>query len=209
MTLHDVVSHYILNCRYGLAKEMRAFTAHCSFEKAIERAALSRLPDGKHKHQQRIAPSTLAKAGKRLQEKQNDMKKCNSFLELHSLVSSIIRPIHGIGELAIYDISHRIGAKLLLKPEIVFLHAGAAKGAQCLGFNSRRKTLLVKDLPEPFHSLSPAEAEDCLCIYKNFIQSIVQGSTPESNKVQCRINSCHRVEYRSTTKCSRAEAPLD
>jgi hypothetical protein len=73
--------------------------------------------------------------------------------------------IHGIGALMIYDIAHRIGAYFGKAPSLVYLHQGTKEGAAILGFNC--ETLDPAVLPAPFSKLTPAEIEDCLCIYKD------------------------------------------
>ena len=78
--------------------------------------------------------------------------------------------IHGIGELAVYDIACRIGAFLGLSPERVYLHAGTREGARALGL--RGASVRKMDLPRAFGRLSPGEIEDCLCIYNADIRRL-------------------------------------
>ena len=59
---------------------------------------------------------------------------------------------------------------LSLSPDHVYLHAGTRKGAQALGLQGA--TVHKNDLPPEFRRLSPAEIEDCLCIYKARIQRL-------------------------------------
>jgi hypothetical protein len=72
-----------------------------------------------------------------------------------------------VADLTIYDITHRIGAHLGLAPERVYLHRGTRVGARALGLGRGRATLELRELPPEFHRLTAAEAEDCLCIYKD------------------------------------------
>ena len=102
------------------------------------------------------------------------MPACRSFDDLHRTVHDRIGGIHRIGELAVYDISCRIGAFVGLSPNRVYLHAGTRKGAQALGL--RGATVHKNDLPPEFGRLSPAEIEDCLCIYKAPIQLLAATS---------------------------------
>jgi hypothetical protein len=71
----------------------------------------------------------------------------------------------GIGELAVYDIAHRIAAFRGKEPSLVYLHRGTCVGARHLGFTG--KTLDPRLLPSSFSCLTAAEIEDCLCIYKD------------------------------------------
>jgi hypothetical protein len=74
-------------------------------------------------------------------------------------------PIAGLGELTIYDISHRIGAYLGSMPTEIYLHAGTRKGAKALGLDTNRKSIPMTELPAPLQRLTAAQAEDVLCIY--------------------------------------------
>jgi hypothetical protein len=79
----------------------------------------------------------------------------------------LTEPIPGIGELTVYDTALRIGAHFGLEPERVYVHAGTREGARALGFENRRTTIDMNELPEPLQRLSAREAEDMLCIYKH------------------------------------------
>lgn len=108
----------------------------------------------------------LAEFAKGLLEQEALIQRAKSFDELHALVSN--SRISGVGDLTCYDVAHRIGAYLRLKPTMVYLHAGADGGAKVLGLARRRGRLLVEGLPLEFQDLSPEEVEDILCIFKSF-----------------------------------------
>jgi hypothetical protein len=76
-----------------------------------------------------------------------------------------IGSVQGIGKLMVYDIAHRIGAYLRKSPMLVYLHRGTKEGAAVLGFHG--ETLDPAVLPTAFSQPTPAEIEDCLCIYKD------------------------------------------
>jgi hypothetical protein len=67
----------------------------------------------------------------RVQVASGKLKKAKSFAELHHIVAKEIGPIRGIGDLAVYDIAHRIGAYLGREPEAVYLHAGTPRRRPC------------------------------------------------------------------------------
>lgn len=164
-TLRSIVADYIRSYREPAVREMQFYSQQRSLRDAVDRAARCILPSGKrHSHQRRIPGEALKEARKRLLGA--DLRACQSFDELHSLVDSLIRDIHMVGALVVYDLSHRIGAYLGLEPMRVYLHAGARDGARALGLGRGRDTLDLSDLPREFDRLTPAEAEDCLCIYK-------------------------------------------
>ena len=72
--------------------------------------------------------------------------------------------------LYVYDTAWRIGAKLELEPELVYLHAGTRKGAKALGLDSRRENIDPQDLPLPLQRLRPIHIENFLCLYKDRLE---------------------------------------
>jgi len=95
------------------------------------------------------------------------LQGASSFDELFELVEALIRPIYGIGELAVYDTALRIGERLGLEPTKVYLHRGTREGAKALGLAYRRKAIELAELPTELRSLPARELEDVLCIYKD------------------------------------------
>src|SRR5262249_18052851 len=153
------VDEYISRYRQHAQRELRYYIIQHSFADAIREAALSRLPNGKrHSHQWRIPGHALQVAEQRLQARAKELRGAKSFSELHDLIERQIKPIHGIGDLAIYDIAHRIGAHLGLAPDAVYLHAGTREGARALNLSG--KTIQVGEMPRQFRKLTAAEIED-------------------------------------------------
>jgi len=166
MTLDEIVGDYIREYRDDARDEMREFRSEHSPAAAIRRAALSQRRNGKrHPHQRRIPIAVLRRAEERLQAVRPALAKAPDFAVLHRLVEEEIECITGIGELTVYDIAHRIGAHYGKAPSLVYLHAGTRTGARAL--NVKGDSFDPAILPEPFSGLSPAEIEDCLCIYKD------------------------------------------
>ncbi len=133
--------------------------------KTIRTAARSTMCDGKrHPHQRRLPAHVLNATGRRLERAMTVLRRCRSFAALHEIIREEIGPIYGIGPLAVYDVATRIGARLRLEPELVYLHAGTSNGARALGFDGG-DPLKPKALPREFWILKPREMEDCLCIY--------------------------------------------
>jgi len=165
------VSAYIREYRQPAREELDFFRRKKDLQEVVCLAATSRLLEGKkHPHQHRIPDRILKKAAGRLQNE--DLGRNRSFEELHQQVEDCIGRIRGIGPLAIYDISLRIGAFLRLAPRKVFLHRGARKGAAALGLRGRKEILDVSELPQEFGPLSPLEIEDCLCIFKKALAQV-------------------------------------
>jgi hypothetical protein len=165
-TLNEIVNHYILKHRNGAREEMRDFENERSPSAAIRRAALCVTKNSKrHAHQRRIPKALLEQVEVRLQVVNRNLAKAADFATLHKIVDDEIGQIKGIGSLTVYDIAHRIGAYYRKAPEYVYLHAGTRIGATV--FKIKGDSFDPTILPKEFSCLSPAEIEDCLCIYKN------------------------------------------
>jgi hypothetical protein len=166
MTLYEIVSEYIRTQRPYTGEEIMHFANESSASAAIRRAALCETKDGKrHPHQRRIPCRLLEHVETKLQAIRKKLSNAADFAALHRLVDDEIGGIKGIGELTVYDISHRIGAYYRKAPERVHLHAGVKVGARALGIEG--DSFDPKILPKPFSRLAPSEIEDCLCIYKD------------------------------------------
>jgi len=169
MTLDEIVSAYIRDYRDGARKEMGTFRRESSRASAIRRAALCQLPNGKrHSHQYLIPQRLLHLAEERLQAVAKRLAAASDFDALHEIVRDQIGAVRGIGKLTVYDIAQRIGAYLGIVPELVYLHRGTKEGAAAMGFLG--ETLDPAALPAAFSRLTPAEIEDCLCIYKGVLR---------------------------------------
>jgi hypothetical protein len=165
------VSDYIQQHRARAARELEYFSRLLrTDEEALSRAALALLPSGKrHPHQYRVPRAALEESRRLLLENLDMLRQATSFDELFAVVEDLTEPIKGIGELTVYDTALRIGAHFGCQPARVYLHAGTRKGGQALGFDPRRQTIEMDELPEPMRQLSAREAEDLLCIYKDWI----------------------------------------
>jgi hypothetical protein len=67
-----------------------------------------------------------------------------------------------------------------ISPDAVYLHTGTLDGARALGLARGGGKLAVSALPSPLNRLSPAQAEDVLCIYKADLKRLAR----RSHKVQ-------------------------
>ncbi len=147
--------------------ELEWFRQQPSLADAVRRAALAENAKGRrYRHHCRINRDLLEEAARRLSKELPALRKARSFHDLHRLVERVVGGMHGIGELYVYDTSFRIGSRLGLLPEKVYLHAGTRQGARELGFD-RTKWLEVGQLPACLRTLPAYEIEDMLCIYQN------------------------------------------
>ena len=163
-TLADLIQEY--KWEYGDPHRAgrNQYREFANLTEAIKAAtgAVGKVPD----HQRRVGRATLAKACKRLLRHKDEIRACKSFADLIGLIERYAADIHRFGKLAVYDTACRLGVYLDLDPEIVYLHAGTAKGAKALGLDTSRGHLEMDELPGPFRLLEPWESEDFLCIYK-------------------------------------------
>ena len=175
-SFEEIVSAYIEKWRLEAEKELLLFKNLETLGTAVEFAGLAKCPRGrKFDHQHRIPPKILDKSKSTLSQLIPQIKNCRDFDELFRLVGDNIGKIPGIGELTIYDTALRIGANLGIEPKLVYLHRGTRVGAKALGKNIRNKeTLNRSELPGAFSKLSSREIEDCLCIYKKDIETIMK-----------------------------------
>lgn len=138
-------------------------------EDAIFYAALAENHLGRRNgHQRRLKKIILKKFAANLNDKKDEIQNSKTFDELLRIVENC--KLKGIGELACYDTANRIGAKLGLTPDVIYLHAGTKKGAEkILGTRLTQKYLRKDELPIIFQNsdLTSAEIEDILCIYKD------------------------------------------
>ncbi len=93
-------------------------------------------------------------------------EEVRTFEELLERVETLIGAIEGVGRLMVYDTSLRIGARVGVEPDRVYLHAGTREGARALGLATDRGFLFMEELPLQLRRLKPREVEDLLCIYK-------------------------------------------
>ena len=158
--------------RPRLVEQLDSFRHEANIGTAVARAALARRPDGKkYDHQRRIAPNVLSAVQQRLVGVRID--RCQSFSELHGLIQTSIGDIYGVGPLMVYDTALRIGAKLGVWPEQVYLHRGTRSGARALRLQYRQPTLAVSELPQVLRVLRPHEVEDLLCVFKSELSRVV------------------------------------
>ncbi|VVT32802.1 conserved hypothetical protein [Roseovarius sp. EC-HK134] len=129
----------------------------------------------RHPHQYRIPSSILAQLTRSLLAVSDTMVVVREFDELHDLIVRHCDRIKGAGPLLAYDTALRISEGYLdLEPKYVYLHAGAKEGARHLGVRGTKQPLDA--FPLEMRKLTPAQAEDFLCIYKRRLAGLVMRS---------------------------------
>jgi len=167
-----LIRHYKATKRQKIKEQLEWFAQHSSLESAISDAAMAIDGRGKRfRHQHRIKRVVLQSAKEKLLSIESELVQCTSFEKLHALIASALESIVGAGNLYIYDVALRIGARIGdkpgLRPQKVFLHAGTHKGAKALGLDSQFPWLEMNSLPDWLRELEPYEVEDFLCNYKD------------------------------------------
>ena len=134
---------------------------------ALRAAAWSRDAGGrKHYHQHRLPDPVLRETGERLAESIEEFGRCRSFHDLYGLIGR--RRVRGFGDLAVYDAALRIGHRLGLLPDRVYLHAGVAVGARYYGIEPADvRWATPEELPAELRTMEPFLAEEFLCLYKD------------------------------------------
>jgi len=209
-TYADVVTDF--RQRYAVAHraEMSWFgNPRQTLSEAIHRACRSQvrkkhgngLKRHSHKPLRSVPDDALLEAASRLVGCVADIGAAADFAGLHSLIDVVIRPISGIGELAVYDIALRIGAYRGLRPSEVYLHAGTREGVAAIRLDATRKSIPMTSLPVEIQSLSADEAEDVLCIYRHSIARIQQGDGSPSPPSACRFPDKPNARRTPASRC--------
>jgi hypothetical protein len=158
------VRHYRSHHRHVPIAELDYFASRRTDEDAVFEAAMSRIAGRKLSHQNLIPNVVLEEAGGTLRDNVALLRSAKTFAELQDDIRAIIGPIACIGDLAVCDISLRIGPRFGLAPELVYLHRGTTDGAKVLGLRWRGSSLPMSDLPKQLQVRTAREAEDVLCI---------------------------------------------
>ena len=139
-----------------------------SWLQAVKRAWESIMPNGKmHGHQYRVGEQKLSEGLQICQSHNRQPDSFNDFHDIYCWIESITKDVKRIGSLTTYDVARRLGAWLDLKPQKVYLHAGAMRGARKLGIQGDMVSL--DNFPSEIQKLGATHAENFLCIYKDYL----------------------------------------
>jgi len=178
-SLSSLVDEFIRQHRVASRTELDGYRGN-SLKETIEIAALSsRKLDRnnciickRNPHQCRIKCKILASGKDELLTMVHELRKATDFVSIYELVNDVSRRICGLGELWTYDVALRIGWYLRIKPDVVYLHRGAMKGAKNMGLQGLRATMRKQSFPVEFSRLEPYEIEDFLCICKDELKRL-------------------------------------
>lgn len=141
-----------------------------TWSEAVERAWQSTRLEKMNAHQYRVGKEKLDEGLKICLSHNRQSESFNDFHDIYCWIESITKDTKRIGSLTTYDVARRLGAWLGMQPQKVYLHAGAAKGAKKLGIKG--KTVSLSDFPPEIQKLGATHAENFLCIYKDYLNSI-------------------------------------
>ena len=196
MELKDIVESYIREFRAAECDELDWHGHQSSLAAAIEVAAMADYRGKRHSHQQRFQRITLERGRDALLQVKPGIKGAKSFDELHSPIEARVLPIKGIGELYIYDTAVRIGVKLNLLPDKVYLHRGTRQGARQLGL-SGAGPLKLRELPSEFGRMEAHEIEDILCIFRDCFGGAGEATSKVAEGRSCRSPKRHSCRLKS------------
>ena len=127
MNLQRLVRIYVRNHGPQANDELNWFRQQPRLSAIIRFAGLATNGKGKRfPHQRRLRKTNLRQACESLLTNEKRIKQCKDFDELFTLLDRLLGPTKGIGELYIYDVALRIGARLGFLPTKVYLHRGNA-----------------------------------------------------------------------------------
>ena len=165
---------------------------------------------GKKHHHKRMTERTIRQIITALKNSNLLKQKFSNFEELLDYVNNCIRGIVGIGQLAVYDISVRIG-KYLCSPSIepkdyVYLHRGALEGANKLfGGNPKLKEgrYPITIFPIELQKLGSVHIENFLCVMRNrlWINVIQLSVSPPSHFTPTGARSASMASF--SARCGR------
>lgn len=194
MRLERYLKSYIKNNKKSLNNYLAKYSKLKDMNDVITCAVMAKFPNGnKHPHQRRVKLQVMEQVRDKLLEEENKIKECKSFDELIEIIESC--KVKGFGELAIYDTALRIGSKINIYPEKIYLHAGTKIGAKELGLKIDNKVIEVSKLPEELKKLKPYEIEDFLCIYKDKFKRRLKKKEIKKKLIRCCDNNIIRYQY--------------
>jgi len=166
ITKKDIVDYQISSGKQ--LQNIKTAFEKFNLKEAIEKAAKSIDPTNNNKmfsHQRRVGFKVANNGFELLKEREDDLRRCESFEEILSITDEISKQIYRLGLLWSYDTALRIGFHLKIYPSDVYIQAGVVKGYVKL-FNKKPKARKIHKNEFPmFAELEAYEVENFLCIW--------------------------------------------
>jgi hypothetical protein len=170
MKVKAIIQDYKLRVRKAGDSLIKDCLRERDILKVVEMAGLSRdKKNTKHPHQYRLTNKVLRQFADRLLRNADKIITSKNFNDLHNIVSDL--SLTGVGALTIYDTAHRIGLRLKIRPDKVYMHSGTRTGAEKILKRKIKEPYLDKSAFKQFVCLRCDEIEDILCIYKSSFSS--------------------------------------
>lgn len=172
-TLAQLVDVYLHERAHRLKREEDWWgDPSLSFEQACRRAFFALENERKRDtHQWTMSSDELAAMARRLAASERSVCASQTFNELYRAIEQGLGVPRNAKPLLIYDVARRLGLRLKLAPVDVYLHRGAAKGAEALrpGLGRPRRRPLG-DFPTSIRArLTPDQTEDFLCVARAYL----------------------------------------
>lgn len=171
-TLDAIVSHYRRDDKARAREAIWWRADGLPFSAVVDRIARAQTDSGaRHPHQRRLTEAAIVGCVDALNATFPQIRSAKDFFEVFVIVEQAFAGVFGAGELAVYDATDRLCHHLGHTPTLVYLHNGTRIGARRLkGGRLRREgawAMHHDELPNALRTLTPREAEDVLCIYKD------------------------------------------
>lgn len=172
-TLDHHVKKWIKDHESHLDVELNYYSQEAlSIQEAIKFAASGRgIGYVKLDHQRRLKLASLDEFARQLVEDYKKWPRFLNFSELFERVEKVVTTVRGVGDLAAYDAALRIGWRMGLKPDYVYLQAGARAGAKelqakrYLSLPRGSRFLSHSSFPVELLVLLPYQIENFLCVF--------------------------------------------
>ncbi len=167
---HEIVTDFRYRQKKHPEKHISNCIAQLNLSEGIEVAAKAIDKNGKiNSHQRRVGRKKLENFASIIALQKSEISKAKSFDEVLDIIENVKSEY--IGALTKYDTAVRIGARLGLYPDKIYLHAGTKVGARYLLGSAQvrgRKFIHLEDLPKEFlqFDLTASDFEDIFCNYK-------------------------------------------
>jgi hypothetical protein len=126
----------------------------------------------KHGHQRHLKPENLEKFAEKLIAEKSKIDAAKTFEELYEIIKKCGDNIHGVGGLAIYDVSVRIGSKNNVSPTKIYMDSGTRIGAEAILEKRITTKFTEKNLyPLPFQNenIAADDLEGLFCVCKKIL----------------------------------------
>lgn len=184
-TLEELIASYLDEYAEDRAKADRWWSRAPTPEEALIRAFYDWEPGESpprrilNSHQRRLGYPAVARASAAAQKHSSLLMRARDFDELLSAFQAVWRleEIFVEATLLTYDVAERFGRYRGIQPTAVYLHAGAAEGANALGIRTGARVDRSRFGPQ-LGKLTASEIENFLCVCKANLRRDMLDASP-------------------------------